>query len=225
MFHRQVVKGTVYHSYLCNTCRAKDRKRNYVYKPVTCPEKSRKLKESSNRSAKKYRQEALNYKKKLMDCIGQTICKTCKYSDIRGLAFHHRDASEKSFSIARGLSRRMRFERLLEEAKKCDVLCNNCHVILHTNSQSKRALRDAKRKEQLLNDTNQTSCKHCNVSNAKCLTFHHRDRQEKKFEIPIGLHRYSYQTILSEARKCDVLCLNCHMILHSEERTSLYRLG
>lgn len=218
VFHRQIVKSVVYHSYLCNQCRSSNRRKSYIYKPATSESEIRKAKESQKKSAKKYRKNLLDRKIKLMKTIGQTCCKQCEFCDINCLAFHHRNPKEKKFSIARGFSRRMRFEKLLEEARKCDILCNNCHVTLHATSKTKRAQRDFNRKVRLLNDTNQTSCKHCKCSDYKCLTFHHRNADEKEFEIPIGLHRYSYEKILKEAHKCDVLCLNCHMKLHAEER-------
>ena len=53
-----------------------------------------------------------------------------------------------------------------------------------------------------------------NDSNA-ALCFHHRDPEQKDF----GLARYSkaYHKMLEEAKKCDLLCLNCHAIIHDEE--------
>lgn len=48
------------------------------------------------------------------------------------IQFHHREASEKSFNIADVVSRgNHSWKRVLEEIKKCDVLCANCHAIEH----------------------------------------------------------------------------------------------
>lgn len=54
-------------------------------------------------------------------------CVICGYSKcIRALQFHHRDPDQKRFNLAgRGLSRSM--SALRREARKCVLLCGNCH--------------------------------------------------------------------------------------------------
>lgn len=56
-------------------------------------------------------------------------CARCSNHDLRVLQFHHRDPSTKAYSVANMKS--MRWERILEEIAKCDVLCANCHSIEH----------------------------------------------------------------------------------------------
>ena len=60
-------------------------------------------------------------------------CLVCGYSKcIAALDFHHRDPAEKSFSLAsQGILRK--WDGVLEEAKKCDILCRNCHAETHYN--------------------------------------------------------------------------------------------
>lgn len=55
-------------------------------------------------------------------------CRLCGYSaSPRALHFHHLDPREKSFSLnARGVS--LSLERLRAEARKCVLLCSNCHA-------------------------------------------------------------------------------------------------
>ena len=54
-------------------------------------------------------------------------CMICDYSKYVGaLEFHHLNQKEKEFGIAdKGLSRA--YQILLEEAKKCILVCSNCH--------------------------------------------------------------------------------------------------
>jgi predicted Zn-ribbon and HTH transcriptional regulator len=59
-------------------------------------------------------------------------CKKCGYDKNMGtLQFHHRNASEKSFPLdARQLSNR-KWETILLEHAKCELLCANCHSEHH----------------------------------------------------------------------------------------------
>ncbi len=64
-------------------------------------------------------------KEKLVATFGGQ-CIICGYSRYAGaLDFHHRDATEKSFAISDKLTRS--WDRVMEEAKKCVLLCKNCH--------------------------------------------------------------------------------------------------
>ena len=76
----------------------------------------------------KYRDWILEYKSK-------EGCKKCGVSDPRVLEFHH--IKEKDFSIAERARSKYGKKRLLEEIKKCNVLCANCHRILHFEERGK----------------------------------------------------------------------------------------
>jgi hypothetical protein len=67
----------------------------------------------------------------LIDKLGGKCCK-CGYDrNSSALAFHHTDASSKSFQIdLRQCSNRSE-NVLLEEAKKCILVCHNCHAEIH----------------------------------------------------------------------------------------------
>lgn len=92
-------------------------------------------------------------------------------------------------------------------------------------SNSKKTYRERmpEMKLQLMRDIEQTKCKDCGIDNPIVLCFHHRSEKEKSFGIAWGFgHSYAYETLLAEAKKCDVLCANCHLIHHStpENRVS-----
>ncbi len=58
-------------------------------------------------------------------------CVQCGYNKcVQALQFHHRHDEIKSFGIAAsGCTRGI--DKLREEAKKCDLLCANCHAETH----------------------------------------------------------------------------------------------
>lgn len=66
---------------------------------------------------------------KILDYLKDKKCITCGVDDIRVLDFDHINASEKSFSIARAISDLKSWDSILEEIKKCQILCANCHRI------------------------------------------------------------------------------------------------
>lgn len=71
----------------------------------------------------RWRREA---KRKLVEAAGGSCC-ICGYDKCLGsLQFHHLDPATKSFGLAmRGQTRG--FESMFEEARKCVLLCANCH--------------------------------------------------------------------------------------------------
>ena len=57
-------------------------------------------------------------------------CSRCKIKDVRVLDFHHKNEQHKLFTIG-GFRRSVGFERIQAEVKKCEIVCANCHRILH----------------------------------------------------------------------------------------------
>lgn len=54
-------------------------------------------------------------------------CEICGYSRCdRAMTFHHRDPSEKEFTI--GAMRTISLNKALVEVRKCALLCFNCHM-------------------------------------------------------------------------------------------------
>jgi hypothetical protein len=69
------------------------------------------------------------YKQKLVDLMGGK-CMICGYNRcIKALDFHHIDPKTKEFTISRMES--LNWTKTIEEAKKCVLLCSNCHRELH----------------------------------------------------------------------------------------------
>jgi len=58
-------------------------------------------------------------------------CQKCGFAHPAALDFHHRDGGEKDAEVTRLVASKVNKTRILEEIAKCDVLCANCHRIIH----------------------------------------------------------------------------------------------
>jgi hypothetical protein len=68
-------------------------------------------------------------KKRAVDYLGGK-CVICGYDKYVGsMVFHHREEN-KSFGVS-GHGNTRSWKRVVEELKKCDLLCLNCHSELH----------------------------------------------------------------------------------------------
>jgi len=122
----------------------KQRKKYYKKNQVLIQEKGRKRyqevikkrrKENPIETKKKDREAALKRIKKLKDFIQQTKidlggkCSKCEYNkEPRILQFHHNNGNKKG-----NISEMKSLKKIREEAKKCILLCPNCHALLHLN--------------------------------------------------------------------------------------------
>src|SRR5206468_1302825 len=63
------------------------------------------------------------------------------------------------------------------------------------------------------------SCSRCGERTPECLQFHHPDRSQKEFDLGLAVGSgWARTRILAEMERCIVLCANCHLIHHREER-------
>ncbi len=70
-------------------------------------------------------------KEKLVACFGGA-CNRCGYGlCLDALEFHHKDARQKSFSIAEAITHPISWTKIVSEVRKCVLLCNRCHTELH----------------------------------------------------------------------------------------------
>jgi hypothetical protein len=98
------------------------------------------------------------------------------------------------------------------------------HAWNETNRPARRAITKARKYEimEWLRDYKSgLSCMSCGFSHPAALDFHHRDPEQKEFDISTSPQRgMGRERILKEIAKCDILCANCHRILHWEEKSS-----
>ncbi len=61
-------------------------------------------------------------------------CYICGYSKcVNALEFHHLDPKEKDFGISSTRANPKSWDKIVDELKKCILLCSNCHQEVHAN--------------------------------------------------------------------------------------------
>ncbi len=80
------------------------------------------------------------YRKGLRDFIDDLkkagVCIRCGIDDYRVLNYHHRDPSQKKIGLSWAWKQRIGKQAILDEIAKCDLICANCHRILHWEEQN-----------------------------------------------------------------------------------------
>ena len=65
-------------------------------------------------------------------------------------------------------------------------------------------------------------CSECGENNIDCLQFHHTDPKQKSFTISGELH-CSFEKLEKEAKKCVLLCANCHSKEHAKDKQPIIK--
>lgn len=100
----------------------------------------------------------------------------------------------------------------------------------HQDHRTERLAEVARRKSEVywyIQDIKNTwACADCGVRHPAVLQFHHRNREEKVFNISdAARNKLSLDTLKKEISKCIVLCANCHLIRHWRERNQTSSLA
>lgn len=103
--------------------------------------------------------------------------------------------------------------------KDCQAKATKKHYENNKESYLKRA-KDNRTSviEYIQKVKNASTCK-CGEDNSATLVFHHKNKEDKLFEI--SAHRKlgrGLKKVKEEIRKCTIMCSNCHLKLHYEER-------
>jgi hypothetical protein len=88
-------------------------------------------KNKGHQSYNSQKKRGIARKKQLVE-MGGGKCSRCGYKkNLSALTFHHLNSKEKNFKLdMRSLSNR-KFPDVLNEYKKCNLLCHNCHSEIH----------------------------------------------------------------------------------------------
>lgn len=159
--------------------------------------------------------------------IQQNFSCECGENHPSCICFHHLNPKTKINSVCQLVNAPASEEKIIEEIKKCNAMCHNCHIKHHfkINSRiSKKAnskqheRRIASSKWFLDYKTKESwKCITCGESDPICLCCHHRNPNDKICAVAVMVtYAYSKEKILNEIAKCDILCQNCHNKFHSD---------
>jgi len=146
--------------------------------------------------------------------------------------FDHRPGVEKSHPISKRntiswLAVHAKWDRVLEEVAKCDLVCSNCHrartharlVAVPPPVKQSWQYRAGIRRRELLWSLKNVPCADCEQKYLpSIMDFDHRPGVIKVG--PVSTLQVSKKRLLEEVSKCDVVCSNCH-----RERTHQQRMA
>lgn len=106
--------------------------------------------------------------------------------------------------------------------KFCGSKCKSIYHYTHTSDEingntNERQKRISKERKLKLIEMKGGGCQSCGYNkNMAALSFHHRNPENKTYCIDSRrLSNTTWESILIEAEKCDLLCLNCHAEHHN----------
>lgn len=103
-----------------------------------------------------------------------------------------------------------------------NIWCKECqknHKKEHYKSYKENYLSNNYQRRKWFYDLKKSlKCNRCGFSHPAALDFHHKDKDQKLFNISKQYHGNPKlkDEILNEISKCEVLCANCHRIEHSK---------
>ncbi len=99
--------------------------------PLTLTKFCRSLSTHVADKTKKRRRRRHEVRQFLIEYKSTAKCERCGFSHPAALQFHHRDTGTKSFEIGSAAALDKSVAQVIEEMKKCEVICANCHLIHH----------------------------------------------------------------------------------------------
>ncbi len=117
----------------CKNCHSSENRETHKFKYHSVPEYKEKVKNWQKKYylSKKPYMRKYDEKKKLLNYFGGK-CSLCDYSKcLAALEFHHKDPKEKEFNISNISVSTDSWDKCIEEASKCILICNRCHREIH----------------------------------------------------------------------------------------------
>jgi hypothetical protein len=136
----------------------------------------------------------------------------CKYPYFV-MDFDHRDATTKKDGISSLVKSTARWDRVLEEIAKCDLVCANCHRLRTYKGQHCYKTRRYHYHRMILDELKSSiPCLDCGGTFAPCqMDLDHTDSSAKSCNVSQLMNRPT-ELLVAELEKCHLVCANCHRV-------------
>lgn len=176
--------------------------------------------------------KGINIHKKYSSDTKQSICGKCGQEFSQNIKRYR-----KYCKVCRGSKVYHKDGELQKYCKLCDEYVNIDNFYKSKNNKpltycikcsAKRLYECKKQLKQLCIDYKGGKCIKCNTSykSTRVYDFHHREPHNKDFAISSCKNYYKPKLtdeLKQELDKCDLLCANCHRMLHEEEDITKYK--
>jgi hypothetical protein len=127
--------------------------------------------------------------------------------------FDHRDPATKTDEISVMVKRMVAWGLVLAEIAKCDLVCSCCHRLRTYSGSNCYKTRRFERHKLILDELkSSTPCLDCGGSFKPCqMDFDHSGEHSKVANIA-RLAGGATETLITELRKCHLVCANCHRV-------------
>ena len=103
------------------------------------------------------------------------------------------------------------------KTKQSRQYCYNCSPVRTNQKHPVEHRSERRRRKAELVRMLGGKCVECGYNKSiTALSFHHIDPKTKLFEVSNGHIMENWDDVVKEAKKCELLCLNCHAELHND---------
>lgn len=151
-------------------------------------------------------------KAKIYELKEKHPCNRCKlYFPHFMLDFDH--LTDKSDQISNLISQLRSWKKIIEEIKKTQLLCKNCHGIItfERNPLANRPSIQNRPARNYIDSIKRNSwCLDCKLFWPPYILHFDHCRGQKLFDISWGAYNKGVNAVKVEIDKCDLICANCH---------------
>ena len=87
----------------------------------------------ASKNSKHHKSERRKRKEALVKMLGGHCARCGYHQSLSALSFHHKNPRKKCFDISNNGNLMQEWEIVVNEAKKCELLCLNCHAEYHND--------------------------------------------------------------------------------------------
>ena len=102
---------------------------------------------------------------------------------------------------------------------RCKQCFSDCMRKIYRRNPDRKKQQTTTLQERISQELNQikqnSGCKYCKETTPICLDFHHKDAALKDENVSYWVHSKSRDKAIEEAKKCIVVCANCHRKIHA----------